>query len=83
MSMTLERVTVCSSPCSKTKVHVIGWTQEMNLAIQVKNLGEDAFESLVKVQLPEGVSYINVLKVKSVSVTVSVSHVTHALSQSL
>ncbi|KAK2177777.1 hypothetical protein NP493_580g01067 [Ridgeia piscesae] len=50
---------------SKTKVHVIGWTQEMNLAIQVKNLGEDAFESLVKVQLPEGVSYINVLKVKS------------------
>ena len=39
----------------------------MKLAIQVKNLGEDSFESLVKVQLPEGVSYINVLKVKSVS----------------
>ena len=48
-------------------MHVIGRTQEMNLAIQVKNLGEDSFESLVKVQLPEGVSYINVLKVKSVS----------------
>ena len=46
---------------------MIGRTQEMKLAIQVKNLGEDSFESLVKVQLPEGVSYINVLKVKSVS----------------
>ncbi|KAI0242235.1 Integrin alpha-PS2 [Lamellibrachia satsuma] len=50
---------------SKTKVHIIGRTQEMKLAIQVKNLGEDAFESLIKLQLPEGVSYINVFKVKS------------------
>lgn len=40
----------------------------MKLAIQVKNLGEDAFESLIKLQLPEGVSYINVFKVKSVSI---------------
>ena len=41
----------------------MGGTTDLEIGVDVTNLGEDSFESFVIVTLPAGVSYVNVDKV--------------------
>lgn len=46
--------------------YVLGTDDEVNLNVFVENLAEDAFESTVKIEMPKGVYYINVVNVTGV-----------------
>lgn len=46
--------------------YVLGTDDEVNLNVFVENLADDSFESTVKIEMPEGVYYINVVNVSGV-----------------
>ena len=50
-----------------TKRYVLGTNKEVDVMVQVTNLGEDSYETQVYISMPPGLSYINVHKVEAVS----------------
>ena len=46
--------------CSSVQVYALGSEEEIELAVEVENRGEDAFESTVRIFMPADVDYISV-----------------------
>lgn len=50
---------------------MLGTDNEVELNIVVENNGEDAFEAIVRIEMPPGVVYINVNSMNNVSIQVN------------